>query len=230
VRTDNLRRVPRRGLTAATLLAAVVLGGCGAKSAADPGVPVNGVTRVLADGRLVTDPSPLTLEDVHRRPVGSPEYTVMSLLFWAQWGSPANIVAEYDPGVARLLGVSNLVGAWESIRQSIVTSLPKIVFEQTDAAKNQAFVGMLFETTLGPPTRQSFVLRRMAGGWRIVYDTLLESALPGYVAEQVTPNPAAKHDSGVALHSGLGYAATYRAYWAQQVVSGAQNGTTTAPG
>jgi hypothetical protein len=192
-------------------------------------VPVNGVTRVLADGRLVTDPSPLTLEDVHRRPVGSPEYTVMSLLFWAQWGSPANIVAEYDPGVARLLGVSNLVGAWESIRQSIVTSLPKIVFKQTDAA-NQAFVGMLFETTLGPPTRQSFVLRRMAGGWRIVYDTLLESALPGYVAEQVTPNPAAKHDSGAALHGGLGYAAAYRAYWAQQVVSGAQNGTTTAPG
>jgi hypothetical protein len=222
--------VTARGLTAATLLAAAVLTGCGAKSAADPGVPVDGVTRVLADGRLVTDPPPLTFEDVNRRPLGSPAYTVMSLLFWAQWGSPANIAAEYDPSVARLLGVSNLVGAWESIRQSIVTSLPKIVFEKTSAAGNQAFVGMLFETTLGAPTRQSFVLRRMAGGWRIVYDTLLEGALPGYVAEQVTPNPLAKHESGAAVHSGLAYAALYRAYWAQQVVSGAQNNTTTAPG
>jgi hypothetical protein len=208
-----------------TLLAVALLSGCGAKSAVDPGVPVNGVTRVLADGRLVTNPPTLTLQDVDRYPVGSPEYTVMSLFFWAQWGSPANIAAEYDPGVARLLSVSNLVGAWESTRPSIVTSLPKIVFEQTNAARNQAFVGMLLETTFGPPTRQSFVLRRMAGGWRIVYDTLLESALPGYVAEQVTPNPSAKHDSGAAIHSGLGYAAAYRAYWAQQVVSGTQNVT-----
>jgi hypothetical protein len=211
---------------AATLLAAIVLGGCGAKSAVDPGVPVNGVTRVLSDGRLVTNPPPLTLEDVNRRPVGSPEYTVMSLLFWAQWGSPANIAAEYDPGVARLIGVSNLVGAWESIRQSIVTSLPKIVFEQTNTSKSQAFVGVLLENTLGAPTRQSFVLRRMAGGWRIVYDTLLEGALPGYVAEQVTPNPSARHESGAAIHRGLGYAAAYRAYWAQQVVPGAQSGST----
>jgi hypothetical protein len=218
--------VTRLRLIATTLLAAAVLSGCGAKSAVDPGVPVNGVTRVLADGRLVTNPPPLTLEDVNRRPVGSPAYTVMSLLFWAQWGSPANIAAEYDPGVARLISVSNLVGAWESIRQSIVTSLPKIVFERINAPRNQAFIGLLFETTLGPPTRQSFVLRRMAGGWRIVYDTLLESALPGYVAEQVTPNPLAKHDSGAAIHRGLGYAADYRAYWAQQVVSSAQNGTT----
>jgi hypothetical protein len=201
----------------------VVLSGCGTKSAEHPGLPVNGVTRVLADGRLVTDPPPLTLQNVERYSVGSPAYTVMSLLFWAQWGSPANIVAEYDRGVASAVGVSNVVGAWEAIRQSILTSLPKIVFEQSNAARSQAFVGVQIETSLGPPTRQSFVLRRTAQGWRIVYDTLLEGALPGYVAEQFTPDPSAKRASATAVHSGLGFAAAYRAYWAQHVVSGPQN-------
>jgi hypothetical protein len=210
------------------VVTAVVLGGCGAKSAERPGVSVNGVTRVLADGRLVTDPPPLTLQDVGHHSAGSPGYTVMSLLFWAQWGSPANIVAEYDPGIARVLGVSNLVGAWEAIRQSILTSLPKIVFEHYNAARNQAFVGLQLATTLGPPARQSFVLRRTPQEWRIVYDTLLAGALPGYVTEEVTPNPAAKHPAGAAIHTGIGYAAAYRTYWAQQIASGSQNVVTTS--
>jgi hypothetical protein len=210
------------------VVTSVILGGCGARSAERPGVSVNGVTRVLANGRLVTDPSPLTLQDVEHRSVGSPGYAVMSLLFWEQWGSPANIVAEYDPGVSRILGVSNLVGAWEAIRPSILTSLPKIVFEHINAARNQAFVGMQLETTLGPPTRQSFVLRRTPQGWRIVYDTLLAGALPGYVTEEVTPNPSAKHPTGAAIHTGIGYAAVYRTYWAQQIASGSQNVVTTS--
>ncbi len=214
----------RQRLTATTLVVtSVILGGCGAKSAEHPGVPVNGVTRVLADGRLVTDPPPLTLHDVERQPVGSPAYTVMSLLFWAQWGSPANIVAEYDPGAALIVGVSNLVGAWEGIRQSILSALPKIVFERSNAAGNQAFVGLQLETTLGPPARQSFVLRRTAQGWRIVYDTLLDGALPGYIAELLTTDPSAKHASAAAIHAGIGYAAAYRAYWAQQIVSASRS-------
>lgn len=214
----------RQSLTATILVVtSVILGGCGAKSAVHPGVPVNGVTRVLADGRLAIDPPPLTLRDVERQSVGSPGYAVMSLLFWAQWGSPANIVAEYDPGVASVLGVSNLVGAWEAIRQSILLTLPKIVFKRSNAAGNQAFVGLQLETTSGPPARQSFVLRRTSQGWRIVYDTLLDGALPGYIAELLTPDPSAKHASAAAIHTGVGYAAAYRAYWAQQIVSGSQN-------
>lgn len=213
----------RQRLAVTTLVVtSVILGGCAAKSAEHPGVAVNGVTRVLADGRLVVDPPPLTLKDVERQPVGSPGYTVMSLLFWAQWGSPANIVAEYDPGVARVVGVSNVVGVWESIRQSILLALPKIIFERFNSAGNQAFVGLQLETTSGPPARQSFVLRRTAQGWRVVYDTLLEGALPGYVAELLTPDPSAKGAAAAAVHRGVGDAAAYRAYWAQRIVSGSQ--------
>jgi hypothetical protein len=205
------------------VVASVILGGCAATSAEHPGVPVNGVTRVLADGRLVVDPAPLTLQDVERQPVGSPGYTVMSLLFWAQWGSPANIVAEYDPGVARAVEVSNLMGAWEAIRPSILLALPKIVFERSNAAGNQAFVGLQLETTSGPPTRQSFVLRRTAQGWRIVYDTLLAGALPGYVVELLAPNGSTKSATAAAIRIGVSDAAAYRAYWAQKIVSGSQN-------
>jgi hypothetical protein len=205
------------------VLTAAILGGCGTKSAEHPGLPVNGATRVLADGRLVTEPPPLTLQDVEHYSVGSPAYAVMSLLFWAQWGSPANIIAEYDRGVASAISVSNVVGAWEAIRQSILTSLPKMVFERSNAAGDEAFVGIKLETILGPPARQSFVLRRTAQGWRIVYDTLLEGALPGYVAEQLTPDPSAKHVSAAAVRGGLGFATAYRAYWAQHVVSSRQS-------
>lgn len=213
----------RHGLKTTILVAvALALAGCAAKSAEHPGTPINGSPRVLPDGRLATNPPPLTLQDVDRRPAASPGHAVMALLFWAQWGSPANIAAAYDPGVEHAIGLTNLLGSWESMRQSILTALPTIVLERVEDAGTQASIGLELASTAGPPTRQSFVLRRTAGKWHVVYDTLVERTLPGYVAETLTPNPGAKHVNPAALRAGLARAATYRAYWASQVASGSQ--------
>lgn len=210
-----------RRLTVAMLASAVaVLPGCAAKSAEHPGVPVSGAVRVLADGRLATDPPPLTLRDIERLPAGSPARTVMMLFFWAQWGSPPNVAATYDPGVARVVGVSNLVGTWESIRPSIVHTLPKVTIERIDARRGEAFVGMELASTAGPPARQSYELRRVGRRWQVVYDTVLDHALPGYVAEQLAVDPTAKRLSPAADRAGIRAAARYRAYWAQRTVLG----------
>lgn len=226
------RPVLARRLTVACLavLAASVASGCAARSAEHPGIPLSGSPRVLADGRLATNPAPLTLQDVERLPAGSPGRAVMMMLFWAQWGSPPNVAAAYDSGVMRALGVSSLVGTWESVRQSIVRVLPKIAVERFDSTRREAFVGLELANTAGPPIRQAFDLRRVGAVWQIVYDTMLDNALPGYVAEQLTPDPAAKHVSAAGERAGIMAAARYRAYWAGRIPSGQGScGSNTAP-
>jgi hypothetical protein len=195
----------------------VALAGCGAKSSEHPNVPVSGSVRVLADGRLATDPPPLTLQDVDREPAGSPARVVLSLLFWAQWGSASSIADAYDAGALNAVGVSNLVGAWESLRGSILNVLPTVVFVRK-TSPSEASVGLRLQTASGPPARQLFVLRSTPAGWRVVYDTLLAGALPGYVSEITTANPSTK-PTGAAAHLGVEAAAAYRAYWATQAVS-----------
>jgi hypothetical protein len=142
-----------------------------------------------SDGRLDRDPSPLTLQDVRRFPVESPERAVMQLLFWAQWGSAPNVAAAYDPVITDRLGVTFITAPYAWLRPQLVVSRPRIVSHTANARGE--FIGVELASKSYPFQRDSFSLRRGAGGrWFVVYDTLAERGLQAMVTENTAKNPA----------------------------------------
>lgn len=199
--------------TVAGVLLSVAASGCGTK-VDRVGVAQQPSGEVRADGRLTADPKPLTLKDVDAQPSGSPQRAVLTLWFWAQWGSAPNIIAAYDPKVVERTGQLNVLGAYAAIRQSVLQTRPRIVSVQQGNGVTTVLLEVLSRTST--PARHSFALERVDGKWLIENDTLLEGALPGYVQSITQRTPVGAKPDAAAVRAGLNAAATYRGAFADQ--------------
>lgn len=141
-----------------------------------------------ADGRLASSPPPLTLEDIDKLPDGTAREAVMQLIFWAQWGNLPAVVSSYDRTVIAELGVTRILGAYDVVRPALLQSRPRIITERRSGEVQ--FVSIVLETSKDPPAPESFLMRRRPGGWRVVYDTLLERAIEAFaLVRDGNPNP-----------------------------------------
>lgn len=172
---------------ASAIAGAVLFAGC------DGGSPDDRIVRTTAsrpaalpDGRLKSQPSPLTLAEVSRQPRNSPQRVVMEMVFFAQWGSLPNVRTAYGPEVLRRVSLTDMYGAYALQRASLVAALPRI--KDVTTTKTGRFVAVRFSSATSPPVDDSFLLRRVDGGWKIVYDSLLDRALSQYVQTRVDPS------------------------------------------
>jgi hypothetical protein len=199
-----------RAFLAGVLISLALLwSGCGGANKSDAGArPTFGGAQLGNDGRLIGDPSPLTVADLDRQPEASPQRAVMETLFWAQWGSTPNVLSMYDPRVRRSLGV-NAASAYAFLRAQLVTSYPRVVAARKGRAGT--FVGVEMFSKNTPVRRESFLLEKRGGDWRIVYDTLLDRALVAYIRIRVSGDPTAKKLDPRAAIQAESVARAYRA-------------------
>ena len=127
-------------------------------------------------------PDPLSVEDLERLPGGSAQSAVVRLWFYVQWGDSSSTARFYDPRVLRTIGDATVAGAYSLRRLEMLDSRPRVRSETRNAAGTLVTVDVL--TTSAPPRPEFFLLRHRAVGWRIVYDSLLEKALPSYIQAQ----------------------------------------------
>ena len=119
--------------------------------------------------------APLSPRDVDRVREGTPERTVMELWFWAQWGNPINIVPLYDERVLDSIGFTRLAGGYAFRRTELLRGPPKFAFQRRTG------FGTVVGVTTPSGAQESFVLRRDGDSWRVVFDTVLERGINGYV-------------------------------------------------
>ena len=164
---------------------------------------------VRPDGSLTSQPDPLSLADVAQERKGTPAEAVMKLWFWAQWGSSPNIIASYHPAVVRRLGSADIAGAYAMKRASMLQTRPRFV-DVSKAASGDVVVTLEGLQVNTPPQPYSFTLRRVAGQWMVIFDTLLEDGLAAYVQFRLVPDPDAKRPPAAAQRGGLETARAYR--------------------
>jgi hypothetical protein len=88
-------------------------------------------------------------------------------------------VSFYSDAVQNAIGVENIAGSLAQQRASLAVLHPRIVsVTQTPYGVELTVRATSKGSSVGI---QSFLLRRGKDGWRVVYDTLLGDALPGYV-------------------------------------------------
>jgi hypothetical protein len=169
-------RVPRRAraIAACTVLLAIGASSCGSGDSR---------TRAAAATPTATASAPrlamLSTTDLDKAAAG-PARTVLTLWFWAQWGSWPNVVTAYAPAVRANVGDGDIAGAYQQQRGSMEMLRPEI----HDIVKTPK--GTLVTTVLrpagGPVVPDSWTLRQAKSGqWQIIHDTFLERSVGGYV-------------------------------------------------
>lgn len=171
---------------AVLLLSAIAVGGCNTSNDSRIVRTTAEQPETLPNGRLKSQPSPMTLADVERHPAGSPQKAVMQLLFYAQWGSLPNVVEGYAPQVLRRVNAQDIAGAYAMQRPALVALLPRIVGVRK--TKEGRFVAVQFVST-GPPQANSFLLQRTRGQWKVIYDTVLDRSLAEFATREADPSP-----------------------------------------
>jgi len=199
----------RRG-PCAVVVAVAMLAGCGGSDSGTDRMVRTGEAdpKVGADGRLASNPSPLTLKALDEFEEGTAEQSVMTLLFWAQWGNLPAVVEAYDPDVLDALGVSAVTGSYSWLRPSLLASQPELV--SVKRSGENTFVGLELRTTTDAPTRESFIVHRAGGEWRVRYDTLLDRGIDGATVTRLTPDPTAKRQPATVLRKAEAAAQVYR--------------------
>jgi hypothetical protein len=135
--------------------------------------------RIGNGGRLVAQPSPLTLADLRRYPAGSPQAQVMRTLFFAQWGGLNAVADTYTPAVRKALGDTVIDAAYGYNRFGLATALPRLRSVRSDGST--ATVTVTFFTHERPPQSGTYMLSRVHGTWRIGYDSALFGTIPAIV-------------------------------------------------
>lgn len=150
-----------RRWTYALVIGAAALGGC---TRADEG----------------TSASTSTLIQVDSARAGSPQRTVLESLRYVQLSTPIVALDLYHPRVRRVLRDELIVESLASQRGTLQGArIGKLITERT---RKGTLVSFEMIRKGEGPTRHSFVLRKRAGGWVVVYDTVLEAGL-SYVAQ-----------------------------------------------
>jgi hypothetical protein len=165
--------------------------------------------RVRSDGSLTVNPELLSLADVDRAPRGSAKAAVLLLWYWGEWGAVPNILGAYHPAVVRAVSGEDIAGAYAMFRNALQTGQPKVT-AQTGGPR-RAVVVLRVRRRDAPPEKYSFTLSRVGGRWYVVFDTLLETAIAGYVQLKNMPDPSAKKPPPAAARAGLDAAAKFRA-------------------
>jgi hypothetical protein len=166
------------------------------------------VERARADGSLVADPRPLSLEDLSAVPTGSASEAVLRLWYWGQWGSPPNVVAAYAPEVVSGLGAANIAGAYSLKRASMVASRPRITGEVR--GERGTVVTLEAQRRNTQPEHYAYTLERVNGGWLVRFDTLLESAIAAWAQVDAMPDPNAADVPAAAAKAGIDAARRFR--------------------
>jgi hypothetical protein len=179
-------------LAVRTLVLAVALGvsiivsGCsgGDESADTTRIVRTGATAEVRDGKLTADPAPLTFAQIAEAGRTTPAGSVLSLYFWAQWGSIPNVVSMYDPRVRNALGPMRIADAYVDQRVPLLGS--QVVIRDTVASPLGTLVTVDAFTKNFPPIHDSFLLTRRNRRWYLVHDTLLERGLAVIVGAQAS--------------------------------------------
>lgn len=199
--------------------AAIGVAGCGSDSSGTDKMVRTGPTQpqAAADGRLTSNPSPLTLEDLDKLPKASAQLAVMETLFWAQWGNIPALAQAYHPQVVEDVGVSRLTDTYAWLRPQLLRSRMRLISARRNG--REVFVAVEMASMDGPPSQDGFVLRQLDGGWRIVYDTLLDRGLSGYVAFLESRNPPDRAPDQAAVRAGQAAARKYRESYVSREVA-----------
>jgi hypothetical protein len=181
-------------LAVRTLVLAVALGvsiivsGCsgGDESADTTRIVRTGATAEVRDGKLTADPAPLTFAQIAEAGRTTPAGSVLSLYFWAQWGSIPNVVNMYDPRVRSAVGPMRIADAYVDQRVSLLGTL--VVIRNVVSSPLGKLVTVDALTKNYPVVHDSFLLqrRRRSGRWYVVHDTLLERGLAVIVGAQAS--------------------------------------------
>jgi len=129
----------------------------------------------VRNGKLTADPAPLTFAQVSDAGRTTPAGAVLSLYFWAQWGSIPNVVSMYDPRVQNALGPMRIADAYVDQRVPLLGT--HVVIRDTVTSPLGTVVTVDALTKNFPPSHDSFLLSRRNRRWYVVHDTLLERGL-----------------------------------------------------
>jgi hypothetical protein len=160
------------------------------------------------------------VQDIEKQPKDSAQRAVMQLIFWVQWGNLPAVVDAYDSRVVSGLGVTKITGTYDYLRPDLLTSRARIT--ATRPSGGGQFVSVEFASTTSAPTRDGFLMRRRAGVWRVVYDTLLERGIDGYTTSQQDPGDPTP--SIAARRSGARAAQGYRDIYPSIELAARQSG------
>lgn len=103
-------------------------------------------------------------------------------------GAGPAVVPAYDGRILERVGISNVIGALESVRQITQQTTP-VVVRQRRATYGELVVVRLLRSE-GKDSNHAFVLRRQGGRWVIAYDSLLAEGLQAYVPGARSKDPA----------------------------------------
>jgi len=97
------------------------------------------------------------------------------MIFWAQWGNPANTLAQYSERARDRLGpVTSSTFGW--LRPALVRVRPRLT--EVVPTEEGMFVGLEFLSKTLPPEREFVVLARGRDDqWKVLYDTFVNRAL-----------------------------------------------------
>jgi hypothetical protein len=167
----------RKLVLAVALGVSIVASGCsgGDDSANTTRIVGTSSSAQVRNGKLTADPVPLTFAQVSKAGRTSPAGTVLSLYFWAQWGSIANVVSMYDPRIRRAVGPMRIADAYVDQRVPLLGT--QVVIRDVVASPLGKLVTLDAFTKNYPPVHDSFLLNRRNGRWYVVHDTLLERGL-----------------------------------------------------
>jgi hypothetical protein len=162
-------------LPAVLISVLLLLSGCGLESGSDNGKLPGTSVRVRSNGSLDDDPPPLTLRDIAKYPDRSPQAVVLRLWFFAQWGSTGQLAANYATAARRRVGSSRISDGFAAQRNRLLQRRPQVLYTlRTDLG---SVVALRAFQRGRPPRREWFVLRKHAGRWVVVFDTVLEEGL-----------------------------------------------------
>jgi hypothetical protein len=190
----------------------VVATGCGVKTPAAPPV------RTLEDGRLSVDPPPTTLADLASPPAASPRIALLRLWFSIQWWDEPAILAAYAPEVVANVGPNTIAGAWRRRRDEVIGARPRQL--QATRRGELTVVTFMRESRTAPPVQESVTMSQRRGTWRILHDTMLESALAAYV--QSLGTRAQEKPSAAATRRGIDASRRFRDLTATRAARGAR--------
>jgi hypothetical protein len=131
-----------------------------------------------------------------------------------QVGGYQTAALQYDKRVLDAFGTRDVIGALATQQQALSVTTPKVV--STDRTRVGTLVTVNAMTKGGATGRYSFLLGRRGGKWKVRYDTLLGTALPGYVQQQVQRgiDPSANQPSPRAAAARERVSITYRELFA----------------
>jgi len=143
---------------------------------------------------------------------GSPGAAVLELWRYVQVGAIPAAVFSYDRRVRRGVGPAYLAGALQTQQPVAARLTPEVVLQDKTPRGTLVVVNATGEDVV---SRQiSYILRRDGKQWKILYDTLLEKAIPEYVQQRaqpdLTPAQAAKERDRGVLKQGQDKLIAYR--------------------